>query len=483
MMHPDPFVSGMRPPMPGAFPPFDMMPPPEVMEQKIASQHVEMQKLATENQRLAATHGTLRQELAAAQHELQILHGQIGGMKSERELQMRNLTEKIAKMEAELKTAEPVKLEFQKAKTEAQNLVVVREELIAKVHQLTQDLQRAHTDVQQIPALLSELESLRQEYHHCRGTYEYEKKFYNDHLESLQVMEKNYITMATEVEKLRAELMNAPNVDRRADGSYGGATGNSENETSGRPVGQNAYEDGYGVPQGHGPPPSATTAGVVGAGPNTSTSAYAATQSGTPMRAAYDIPRGPGYEASKGPGYDASKAPSYDPTKGPSYDPAKGPSYDPTKGPGYDAQKGSNYDAQRGPNYDIHRGPSYDPQRGLGYDMQRGPNYDMQRGSGYETQRVPGYDVQRGPVYEAQRAPSYIPQRGPGYDVQRGQGYDMRRAPSYDPSRGTGFDGAPRGAAPHGQVPPPLNNVPYGSATPPARSGSGQPRGGNPARR
>lgn len=53
-------------------------------------------------------------------------------------------------------------------------------------------------------------------FHLCRGTYEYEKKFYNDHLESLQVMEKNYITMATEVEKLRAELMNAPNVDRRA---------------------------------------------------------------------------------------------------------------------------------------------------------------------------------------------------------------------------------------------------------------------------
>lgn len=53
-------------------------------------------------------------------------------------------------------------------------------------------------------------------FHWCRGTYEYEKKFYNDHLVSLQVMEKNYKTMAMEVEKLRAELTNAPNVDRRA---------------------------------------------------------------------------------------------------------------------------------------------------------------------------------------------------------------------------------------------------------------------------
>jgi len=44
--------------------PFDLMPPPQVMEQKLASQHGEMQRLATENQRLAATHGVLRQELA-----------------------------------------------------------------------------------------------------------------------------------------------------------------------------------------------------------------------------------------------------------------------------------------------------------------------------------------------------------------------------------------------------------------------------------
>ena len=49
--------------------------------------------------------------------------------------------DKIAKMEAELQSAEPIKLELQ---------------------------QRAHSDIQQIPALFSELESLRWEYRHCR---------------------------------------------------------------------------------------------------------------------------------------------------------------------------------------------------------------------------------------------------------------------------------------------------------------------------
>lgn len=48
-----------------------------------------------------------------------------------------------------------------------------------------------------------------------RATYDYEKKVYNEHLESLQVMEKNYMTMASEVEKLRAELKKHAENDRR----------------------------------------------------------------------------------------------------------------------------------------------------------------------------------------------------------------------------------------------------------------------------
>lgn len=374
MVHPDAFAAGVRPAL-GAFSPFDMLPPPEVMEQKLAAQHVEMQRLATENQRLASTHGTLRQELAAAQHELQVLHAQIGAMKSEREQQMRGLMDKISKMEAELKAAEPVKSELQQARTDAQNLVVAREELMSKVHQLSQDLPRARADIQQMPALISELENLRQEYQHCRATYDYEKKFYNDHLESLQAMEKNYITMAREVDKLRAELMNAANADRRAGGHY------NDNEGPGHPSGHNAYEDGYSVPQGHGPLSAAIAAAAVanaGAG-----ATYVGSQSGpTAVRAVYDVPRG---------GYDQSKL------------------------TGYDAQRGANND-------NIQRGP--------GYDMQRGSSYDMQRGSGYDA-----------------------------------------------PARSA--------AGPHGQLAH-HNNVPYGSATPPSRAGTGYeapPRVGNPVRR
>ncbi|GAB2268576.1 hypothetical protein Dimus_003531 [Dionaea muscipula] len=66
----------IRPPQ-GSFPVFDMLPPPEIVEQKLAAQHIEMDSLATENQRLAATHGTLRQQLAAAQKDLNILEARL----------------------------------------------------------------------------------------------------------------------------------------------------------------------------------------------------------------------------------------------------------------------------------------------------------------------------------------------------------------------------------------------------------------------
>ncbi|CAI0451190.1 unnamed protein product [Linum tenue] len=204
---PDPFAQGIRP-APGPFPPFDMLPPREVMEHKLSSQQVEMQRLATENQRLAASHGNLRHELVAAQHELQMLHAHVQSIRAEREQRMKGLSDKTAKMETELKAAEPIKKDLQKARTEAEKLVTDRQELMSKVHQLNQEIQKAHMDAQQVPALMSELEGLRQEQQRCRISYDYEKKLFSDHLESLQVMEKNYMTMAREVEKLHSQLAN-----------------------------------------------------------------------------------------------------------------------------------------------------------------------------------------------------------------------------------------------------------------------------------
>ena len=68
-------------------------------------------------------------------------------------------------METELQAVDRLKLDLQQARTEAQSLVEVRQELMSKVQHLNNELQRAHVDAQQIPNMMSELNHLRQEFH------------------------------------------------------------------------------------------------------------------------------------------------------------------------------------------------------------------------------------------------------------------------------------------------------------------------------
>ncbi|KAL8153089.1 hypothetical protein V2J09_010849, partial [Rumex salicifolius] len=357
MVHPESFGPGMHPP-PGGFP-FDML--PQVLEQKIAAQDMEMERLLTENRRLAATHGTLRQQLASVEQEKQSVEARVGAMKSEREQEMRALKEKISKMEAELKAADSIKTELQKAHTEAQGLVKSRQELLSKAQKLNQDLQKAHVELAQLPALMSQLDGLRQEYHHCRAVYESEKKLYNDHLESLQSMEKNYNTMAQEVEKLRSELNNTASADKRSASAYAGAVGYGMNSASS--LVKNAYEDGYGDLQGHALP--------------------------TNIAPGSGIPPASGAPTSFGGHQLAAQVSSR-----PSYDFQRGPTYEAPRAPYYDTQGGSAYNVQR---YEPQMGPSfamYDPQR-AGPPARPPPQSQMGYGSaGPPARPVAGYEPQ-----------------------------------------------------------------------------------------
>lgn len=359
LVHPEPFGAGIRPPH-GGFPHADMLPPPEIMEQKLSSQHMEMERLATENQRLAATHGTLRQQLAAAQQELQMLETQIRASKSEREQQMRGFMDRISKMEAELQAVDRLKMDLQQARTEAQSLVEVRQELISKVQQLNNELQKAHVDVQQIPTMMSELNHLRQEFHQYRATYEHEKKVYRDHIESLHAMEKEYKSMADEVAKLRAELNNTTNIDKRS--GYSSAAGYGDMDASAHnPSVLSSYEDGYGVQQVHHQFPVGSAAATAST-PAATGSGVVASSGGTPTYAAPQS--GP---ASARVGYDVSRNPSYEAQRGSTYDPQGGQVYNSQRAPGYDVYRGVTYDMQR---------PPYDPQRATAYEMPWANNYD-----------------------------------------------------------------------------------------------------------
>lgn len=140
----------------------------ELLEDKLAVQTSDIEKLARENHKLAAAHVTLRQELVAAEEEIQTTRAHIRSIQTESDIQMRVLLEKIAKMEASIEAGEGLKKDLQQAHMEAQGLVKDKQELTFQIQQATNELHKTGSDIKNLPKLHAELEDLRKEHQRLR---------------------------------------------------------------------------------------------------------------------------------------------------------------------------------------------------------------------------------------------------------------------------------------------------------------------------
>ncbi|KAH7414916.1 hypothetical protein KP509_14G017800 [Ceratopteris richardii] len=211
-----------------------------LLEQRILAQHNEIQKLLSENQRLAAMHITLRQELAAVQQDLSRVQQAFSASQAEKEQQARAYSDKLAKLEVEARATEPLRVELENAKAGAHKLIALRTDLSNQVNQLTQELQKVRSEAHQFSTMKVEMEALQDEVQRARAAFEYEKKANAELLEQRVVMEKNLVSMARDIEKLRAELTSTDM--RTRVGSYGGGSYGS-GSYGGGPYG--AAESGY----------------------------------------------------------------------------------------------------------------------------------------------------------------------------------------------------------------------------------------------
>lgn len=216
---------------------------------KISVQAEEIERLAGENHRLAASQVTLRQDLVAAQQEVQRVKAHIRSIRTESDIQIRVLFDKIAKMEGEIRGGEIVKNDLQRAHAEAQNLATLRQELIARVQTASQELKKTHLDVQKLPEMHAELDNLRQEHQKLRATFEYEKGLNIEQVEQMQAMERNLVGMAGDIEKLRGDVLNAESRARAPPNPYRGAyVGADHVHPSPVQVSAPAFVDAYGRP-------------------------------------------------------------------------------------------------------------------------------------------------------------------------------------------------------------------------------------------
>lgn len=201
--------------------PRPILPHPALLEEELEMQHAEIRRLLDENRRLVEDRVALQQDLGAASEELRRMNLILADIRAEQEVQSRELIERGLKLEADLRATEPLKNEAGQLCAEVQRLNTIRQDMSGQVQALTKDLTRLQADNQQIPRLRAELDGLHQELLRSRAAIDYEKKVNIELMEQRQAMEKNLVSMAREVEKLRAEVANSDGRGWSASGPYG----------------------------------------------------------------------------------------------------------------------------------------------------------------------------------------------------------------------------------------------------------------------
>ncbi|KAM3255518.1 hypothetical protein ACQJBY_048643 [Aegilops geniculata] len=181
---------------------------PDVLEEEIQLHEVDFRRLMADRHALAEERMELHRELQARKEEVRHLNMIIAEINAKKEAYISELVDKRRKLEAELRSNEPLRDEVVHLRGEIEKLLAVRKELSAKAASLMQELSRERSDKQQLPMLKAEIEGLQLELTHARNACELEQKGNFELVEQRKAMEKSMISMAQEIQQMRAELAN-----------------------------------------------------------------------------------------------------------------------------------------------------------------------------------------------------------------------------------------------------------------------------------
>ncbi|GAA0153918.1 hypothetical protein LIER_12044 [Lithospermum erythrorhizon] len=179
----------------------------ERLENKLARQAAEIDGLVGHNKKLAASHAPLRQDLDAAQLEIQKRKEDIRSIRAESDMQIRALLDRIEDIEIDIKAGERFKREFREAESEARSLVAANCDITSHIRNTSQELGKALTDMKKTSEMKADLNSLRQENQIVRKTFEFEKGANMEKVERMQTMEKDLVDFANVVKRLREKVL------------------------------------------------------------------------------------------------------------------------------------------------------------------------------------------------------------------------------------------------------------------------------------
>ncbi|XP_062214165.1 protein FLX-like 1 [Phragmites australis] len=234
------------------------------IEERLVARDQDIQELLVDNQRFAATHVALQQQLIAAQHELRAVHVASTRARAEREGEVRALADQAAHIEAEARTVAEARDEVDRVHADIRVLAAARSELMNRLQGLREQLAHAQAEAGKTEAVRAQIETMRREIQKGRAAVDFEKKAHSDNLEQSKAMEKNMISVASEIEKLRGDLVNAEQrvaavtpTAAVANPGYAATYGNSGatyTATYGNPeatYAAHSYSDAYSTNQAH----------------------------------------------------------------------------------------------------------------------------------------------------------------------------------------------------------------------------------------
>ncbi|KAL0298090.1 UNVERIFIED_CONTAM: protein FLX-like 1 [Sesamum calycinum] len=146
------------------------LPPPELhlIEDRIAAQSREIRTLLLDNQRLAATHVALKQDVLAARQDLRRLSATASSVKAERDAQVREVYERSVKLEVEARCNGGLQAELDRIRADIKELRDEGEELAEELEDVNGDIASTRSELQQMPDIKAEIGIMRREIHRGR---------------------------------------------------------------------------------------------------------------------------------------------------------------------------------------------------------------------------------------------------------------------------------------------------------------------------
>ncbi|KAL3624012.1 hypothetical protein CASFOL_032828 [Castilleja foliolosa] len=184
-----------------------------LMEERIAAQRREIQNLLHDNQLLAATHVTLKQDVAAAQDDLRRLSATASSVKADRDIQVREIYERALKSETEARSIDGLHTELGRVRADINELRAERKALSEKLNDIHGEISRAQMQLRQLPELKSEIESTQRDIQRGKAAIEYERKMHLTNFELNEALDKHVVLVAREAKILRAQLENESRFD------------------------------------------------------------------------------------------------------------------------------------------------------------------------------------------------------------------------------------------------------------------------------